>query len=288
MLIHVNALRNERNLYTTDLQVYDLDGLAGIHIPGALGRDVVKQSADQGVNSLNLLNTDPSLGAQATSAGIQAAKSFLGHKVRQVRVSVRAGYEVMLRNIHASPVKQTMGAKPLDDGRPTGFVPVGPILKRCQSEGVGLALRGMYLQSGRLWFVLEWNNHSAISYIPGYARWFIRDRRILKRTAVQELALEPLNEQDLPVVEGDSVHTTLTGFRPFALARGKELVLEAGEKNGGRVLTLVLEEKQWSHIKNMHNEKENKKAVQTPDDLLHPGGVGEVGGKDQELHMPEQ
>jgi len=34
LLVHVGSLREDRNLYPTDWQVYDLDGLPGIHIPG--------------------------------------------------------------------------------------------------------------------------------------------------------------------------------------------------------------------------------------------------------------
>jgi hypothetical protein len=54
MLVHIRSLRDGRNLYNTDLQVYDLDGLPGIHIPGMLSQDVAKQSADESVNGLNL------------------------------------------------------------------------------------------------------------------------------------------------------------------------------------------------------------------------------------------
>src|SRR6185312_7471185 len=83
MLVHVGSLREDRSLFVTDLQVYDLDGIAGIHIPGVLSRDVAKQSADQGVSSLNVLEADPSLGAQAANAGIQTVKTFVGRKVKQ-------------------------------------------------------------------------------------------------------------------------------------------------------------------------------------------------------------
>ncbi len=252
MLIHIGSLRLDRDLFVTDLQVYDLDGLAGIHIPGVLGRDVAKQSADQGINSLNVMPPDPTLGAQAASAGIQAAKTFLGRKVRQVRVEVRAGYQVLLR-----PARERSGRRDIlfPDAksdvvvRPPGFVPGGPILKHCGVEGVALALRDMRMEGDCLWFGLEWSNHSAIAYSPAYLRWFIRDRRVFKRSAVQELVLEPVSAQELPMVPSDSTSQTWTGFRPFSLPKGEELVLEAGEKNGGRVLMMVLSEKLWSTIK---------------------------------------
>jgi hypothetical protein len=41
---------------------------------------------------------DPSLGAQAASAGIQAAKTLISKKVKLVKVTVKAGYQVLLRD----------------------------------------------------------------------------------------------------------------------------------------------------------------------------------------------
>ena len=80
----------------------DLDGIAGIYIPGAITRDVAKQSTDQAIQSIRLASLDPSVGAQAASAGIQAAKSLIGRKVKLVKVTVKAGYRVLLRDNKAS------------------------------------------------------------------------------------------------------------------------------------------------------------------------------------------
>lgn len=248
MLVHVGSLREERNLYNTDWQVVDLDGLPGIHIPGILGRDVAKQSADQGVNALNVMTLNPSLGAQAAGAGIQAAKTFLGRKVRQVRVTVRAGYQVLLRNPRASEGRRNFfsaaAAKEESISQPPGFTPDGPALEHCRDEGVELALRMVCVRDSCLWFGLEWKNRSPIVYTPAYARWYIRDKRLFRRTAMQEQTLEPWSTSALAAVGRDSVQYSFTGFRPFALARDKELVLEVGEKGGGRTLVLVIRPKQ--------------------------------------------
>jgi conjugative transposon TraM protein len=98
MQVSVSSVRYKSGIYPVSLQVYDLDGLPGIHIPGAITRDVAKESADQGVSSLGLTSLDPSLGAQAATAGIEAAKTLIGRKIKLVRVSVKAGYEVLLKN----------------------------------------------------------------------------------------------------------------------------------------------------------------------------------------------
>lgn len=75
-----------------------MDGLAGIHIPGAITRDVAKQSADNSLQMMELTTLDPSLKAQATAAGINTAKSLLSRKVKLVKVMVKAGYKVLLKD----------------------------------------------------------------------------------------------------------------------------------------------------------------------------------------------
>lgn len=96
--ISINSIRYLDNILPVALEVYDLDGLAGIYVPGSINRDVAKQSADQGMNNIGFTTLDPSLAAQATSAGIQAAKSLISKKIKLVKVTVKAGYQVLLKD----------------------------------------------------------------------------------------------------------------------------------------------------------------------------------------------
>lgn len=96
--VSVSSIQYQNHLYPVELTVFDMDGIEGINIPGSSGREVVKQSADQGIQSLGGLSFDPSLKAQAAAAGVNAAKSLLGKNVKQVRVTVKAGYKVLLRD----------------------------------------------------------------------------------------------------------------------------------------------------------------------------------------------
>jgi hypothetical protein len=98
LLVNINSVRVGGSVYPVALQVYDLDGLAGIHVPGAITRDVLKQSAAEGVSGLGVVAADPSLGAEAASAGIEAARSLLSRKIALVRVTVPEGYRVLLKN----------------------------------------------------------------------------------------------------------------------------------------------------------------------------------------------
>lgn len=101
--VQVNSIRNGQSLFAVKLEVYDMDGLQGIYIPGAITRDVAKQSSDNVLQSVALNSLDPSVGAQAAGAGIAAAKTLLSKKVKLVRVQVRTGYKVLLKDINQQP-----------------------------------------------------------------------------------------------------------------------------------------------------------------------------------------
>jgi len=96
--ISISSIRCGNALFPVKLEVYDMDGLGGIYIPGAISRDVAKQSADNSLQLMELSSMDPSLKAQVASGGINAAKSLLSKKVKQVKVLVKAGYKILLKD----------------------------------------------------------------------------------------------------------------------------------------------------------------------------------------------
>ncbi len=96
--IKINSVRYNNSLFPVELSVYDMDGLNGIYIPGAITRDVAKQSADRSMQTIGLTSLDPSWQAQAAGAGIEAAKTLVSRKVKLIKVTVKAGYQVLLRD----------------------------------------------------------------------------------------------------------------------------------------------------------------------------------------------
>lgn len=98
LIININSLRYDNSLFPVDLSVYDMDGLSGIYIPGAINRDVAKESADRSMQTLGVTTLDDSWGAQAAEVGIEAAKSLLSKKVKLIKVVVKAGYQVLLHD----------------------------------------------------------------------------------------------------------------------------------------------------------------------------------------------
>jgi conjugative transposon TraM protein len=96
--IQFSSIRTGNNILPVSLEAYDMDGLAGIYIPGSINRDVAKQSTDQAIGSIGVNTLDPSVGAQAAGAGIQAAKTLLSRKVKLIKVTVKAGYKILLKD----------------------------------------------------------------------------------------------------------------------------------------------------------------------------------------------
>lgn len=96
--IQFSSIRYGNSILPVSLEAFDLDGLAGIYIPGSINRDVAKQSTDQAIGSIGINSLDPSIGAQAAGAGIQAAKTLLSRKVKLVKITVKAGYRVLLKD----------------------------------------------------------------------------------------------------------------------------------------------------------------------------------------------
>jgi len=96
--VDIEGIQYKESLFPVKLSVYDLDGIAGMRIPGAITRDVIKQNSDQTIQSMSLGSFDQTLGAQAASAGIELGKNLLSKKVKQVKVEVKAGYRILLKD----------------------------------------------------------------------------------------------------------------------------------------------------------------------------------------------
>ncbi|MEJ6979431.1 conjugative transposon protein TraM [Pedobacter sp. P351] len=96
--VEVATLRFKNSILPVSLSAFDLDGLEGLYIPGAITRDASKKGVDDVIQSLQIMTMDPSVSAQVAGAGIQAAKGLFSKKVKQIRVKVKAGYRLLLRD----------------------------------------------------------------------------------------------------------------------------------------------------------------------------------------------
>lgn len=94
--VKIKTIRLNTSIFPVELSVYDMDGIEGIFIPGAINRDVSKISADRSMQSLGIEGLNDSWGAQAAGLGVEAAKSLLSKKIKLIKVVLKAGYQVLL------------------------------------------------------------------------------------------------------------------------------------------------------------------------------------------------
>lgn len=98
LTITIQSIRDEHALYPVALSVYDLDGMEGINIPGAISRDAAKQATSQSIQDVQLYSMNNTLEVQAATAGLEAAKGLFSKKAKLIKVTVKAGYQVLLRD----------------------------------------------------------------------------------------------------------------------------------------------------------------------------------------------
>lgn len=102
LIIDIETVRYRNNILPVALTAYDMDGLEGLYIPGAITRDAAKQGADDAIQSIRMMNVDPSITAQAASAGIEAAKGLFSRKAKLIKVTIKSGYQILLRDNHTN------------------------------------------------------------------------------------------------------------------------------------------------------------------------------------------
>lgn len=98
LLVDIKTIRMDNHIIPVDLSLYSLDGIKGMEAPDAIVNSALSGGADDALNSLQLLGMDQSVGVQVAGAGIDAAKGLFSKKVRQVRIRLKAGEKVLLRN----------------------------------------------------------------------------------------------------------------------------------------------------------------------------------------------
>ena len=96
--IQIESIRFENSLFPVKLTAYSMDGIRGMLIPGTISREVTKQSSASTLQGLGSNTFDTSIGAQLASAGIETTKTLLGKKAKLIRVKVKAGDKLLLKD----------------------------------------------------------------------------------------------------------------------------------------------------------------------------------------------
>jgi len=101
MTITIKAVQYAGNVIPVELMVYDIDGGLGIYVPGSEELNAVKEIAanlGSGMGSSITITDDAGsqLLADLGRSAIQGTSQFISKKMRTVKVTLKAGYKVLL------------------------------------------------------------------------------------------------------------------------------------------------------------------------------------------------
>ena len=108
--------------------------------------------------------------------------------------------------------------------------------------GIQYLLRGIYTQNGLLYFHTQVRNQSNVPFEVDFVTFKIVDKKVMKRTAIQEQIVFPLRAYNYAtLVAGNKDERTMFTFDKFTIPAGKVLVVELNEKSGGRHQSFTVE-----------------------------------------------
>lgn len=101
--------------------------------------------------------------------------------------------------------------------------------------GLQFLLKGMYTHSDLLYFHTQVKNTSHVPFDVDFITFKIVDKKVVKRTAMQEQVIYPLRAYNYVTrVNGRNSECTVFALPKFTIPDDKKLVVEMFEKQGGR------------------------------------------------------
>lgn len=108
--------------------------------------------------------------------------------------------------------------------------------------GIQILLKGVYINNDLMFLHTSMRNLSRVSYDIDYIRFKIVDKKIAKRTAVQETFVEPVRVfNNIVTVDGKTTVRNVFTFQKITIPDDKVLIVEIFEKNGGRHQSFAIE-----------------------------------------------
>lgn len=112
----------------------------------------------------------------------------------------------------------------------------------CKRFGIQYLLKGIYSHNGLLYFHTQLANSSNVPFDVDFITFKIVDKKVAKRTAIQEQVILPLRAFNyITNVPGKQDGRTVFAMDKFTIPDDKQLVVELNEKNGGRHQSFTVE-----------------------------------------------
>jgi hypothetical protein len=98
---------------------------------------------------------------------------------------------------------------------------------------------GIYIKDDVIYYQLDLQNQSPIDYDINFIRFYIRDKKKAKRTAIQEAEITPLYVAgNISCLKANTHNSIVVALNKFTIPDAKYLAIEIVEKNGGRNLLM--------------------------------------------------
>ena len=111
-----------------------------------------------------------------------------------------------------------------------------------KSFGIQFILKGIYIHNGKYYFHTELRNRTNVSFGIDFINFKVVDKKVAKRTVVQERPIIPLRTyKPLNEIGGKAIEQNVFLLDQFTISDDKVLLIEIFEKNGGRHQTLQVE-----------------------------------------------
>lgn len=112
----------------------------------------------------------------------------------------------------------------------------------CKRFGVQFLLKSIHAHNGLFYFHTETRNKSNVAFRTDFIKFKVVDKKVPKRTAIQERVLDPVRSyNEVLVTNGKSSVRTVYVVPQFTIPDDKVLVIELFEKDGGRHQTIRVE-----------------------------------------------
>ncbi len=111
-----------------------------------------------------------------------------------------------------------------------------------KSFGIHFILKGIYIHNGKYYFHTQLTNSTNVPFQIDFINFKVADKKIAKRTVVQEKPMIPLRiYKSLDEIGGKTAGQNVFLLDQFTIADDKMLLIEVFEKNGGRHQTMQVE-----------------------------------------------
>jgi conjugative transposon TraN protein len=130
--------------------------------------------------------------------------------------------------------------------------------KGARSYGIEFLLKGIYIDNDKFYFHTQVTNCSYVSFHVDFVTFKVVDKKLAKRTVIQERMLNPLRiYKPMDEIKGKTVERNIFLLDQFTIADDKVLLIEIYEKNGARHQLLKLKNSDLVKAKLIQDKKDH-------------------------------